>query len=231
VSSQFLARIKDNISGLARRYKTTEGETFTDYSSLTDKIAQKDNRLLGDSDNNVQPLLIQMNDFLENKLNDKVEQEKYYMTIPIPVSELDFEGEVKASLIPKCMRTKYNYYENYYFGKNANLVTSAEDTSIYRGTYQNLNSISSQNISNIGQSIGGSYNIFSTQVEANRGYNINSTQEELDRYAILKINRQDIRNKDCNLHLFGYCIRRKKTWKPDDSADENKCYIGDEEKQ
>ncbi len=95
VSSQFLSKIKDNINGLARRYKTTEGETFTDYSSLTDKIAQKDNRLLGDADNNVQPLLIQMNDFLESGLNAKIQEEKYYMTIPIPVSELDFEGKEK----------------------------------------------------------------------------------------------------------------------------------------
>jgi len=58
---------------------------------LTDKIAQKDNRLLGDADNNVQPLLIQMNDYLEGKLNDKITQDKYYMTIPIPVSKLNFE--------------------------------------------------------------------------------------------------------------------------------------------
>jgi len=49
--------------------------------------------LLGDSDNTIQPLLIQMNDFLESGLNTKIEQEKYYMTIPIPVSELDFKGE------------------------------------------------------------------------------------------------------------------------------------------
>gem|GEM_PF-1991200 len=47
----------------------------------------------------------------------------------------------------------------------------------------------------------------------------------------MKINKQEIWNKDCNLHLFGYCLRWKKTWKPDDSADEKKCYTGDTEKQ
>jgi hypothetical protein len=91
ISPQFLSKIKDNVAGLARRYKSTEGETFTDYSSVTDKIAQKDNRLLGDLDNDVQPLLIQMNDFMEKGLNTKIEQEKYYMTIPIIVNELELE--------------------------------------------------------------------------------------------------------------------------------------------
>jgi hypothetical protein len=56
-----------------------------------DKIVQKDMRIAGDLDNNVQPLIIQLNDFLESGLNAKIEQEKYYMTIPIPVNELDFE--------------------------------------------------------------------------------------------------------------------------------------------
>ena len=95
---------------------------------------------MGDADNNVQPLLIQMNDFLEGKLNDKVEQDKYYMTIPIPVSELELEGDIKIPPTfrvtglppPKCVRKTYNYYENYYFGKNANLVTNAQDTSVFR---------------------------------------------------------------------------------------------------
>ncbi|HBB03396.1 TPA: hypothetical protein DCZ39_00620 [Patescibacteria group bacterium] len=119
VSSQFLSKIKDNINGLARRYKTTEGETFTDYGSLTSKIAQKDNRLLGDADNNIQPLLIQINDYLEKGLNTQIEQEKYYMTIPVSTSELDFEGQTRRSigLKPKriCTRKTYNYYENYFF--------------------------------------------------------------------------------------------------------------------
>lgn len=50
---------------------------------------------MGDIDNDVQPLLIQINDALESGLNTEIEKEKYYMTIPIPVSELDFEGKKK----------------------------------------------------------------------------------------------------------------------------------------
>ena len=83
---------------------------------------------MGDLDNNVQPLLIQMNDVLENGLNEKIQDEKYFMTIPIPVSELNFEGDIKIPApfrvykvpLPKCIRKTYNYYENYYFGTEAN---------------------------------------------------------------------------------------------------------------
>jgi hypothetical protein len=55
--------------------------------------------------------------------------------------------------------------------------------------------------------------------------------EELDKYAALKTNRQDLRNKECYFHLFGSCIRRAKNRKANDDADENKCIIGDQEKQ
>lgn len=243
ISSQFLSAIKDNVAGLARRYKTigsgTNAKTFTNYSSLTDKIAQKDNRILGDLDNNVQPLLIQMNDYLENQLNEKIETEKYYLTIPIPTSELELEGDIKIPPTfratglppPKCIWKTYNYYENYYFGMNANTITSAPSTSIYRWTYQNLISASGQIINDPLQSIGWSYDIFSVQTQANRGYNINSTKDELALYDQLKINKQELWNRDCVMHLFGYCVRWKKTRKPQDSDDEDKCYIGDEEKQ
>ena len=235
ISSQFLAKIKDNIGWLARRYKTTEGETFTDYSSVTDKIVQKDNRIVGDSNNNVQPLLIQINDYLENGVNDKIQQEKYYMTTPIPVSELDFEGKKKGLIQKKCTRKTYNYYENYFFGTNANSITSAEQTNIYKGTFQNLTSISGQTISNTGQSIGGSYKLFSTQIEANRGYDFNTTKDELDRYAQYKTNKQSLRQLKCTNYFLwrkrlGICMRPRSR-SVNDSSDGNKCNIADTQKQ
>ena len=232
ISSQLLAKIKNNIGWLARRYKTTNEETFTDYSSVTDKIVQKDNRIVWDLDNNVQPLLIQINDVLESGLNAKIQEEKYYMTIPVPLSRLDFEGEKKRR---KDTWKKYDYYENYFFGRNANSITSAEQTSIFKGTFQNLTSISGQNITKARQSIGWSYNIFSTQIEANRWYDFNSTIEELDRYAKYKTNKQDLRELVCPKYLFwrerlNICIKKRARW-VDDNADGNKCYIGDTEKQ
>ncbi len=235
ISSQFLSKIKDNIAGLARWYKTTEWETFPEYSSTTEKIIQKDNRIVGDLDNNIQPLLIQINDALESGLNTKIQQEKYYVTVPITVSELDFEGQEKWTLQKKCTWKTYNYYENYFFGKNANRITSAEDTNIYKGTFQNLNTISGQNITKPLQSIGGSYTIFSTQIEANRWYDFSNTQEELERYSKYKTNKQSLRQLKCNQYFLWWkrlniCIKPRSRAK-NDSAVENKCDSTDPNKQ
>ena len=54
------------------------------------------------------------------------------MNIPIPLEELEFEGEMKKILIPKCVRKTYDYRQNYYFGINAKLITSAEQLTSYR---------------------------------------------------------------------------------------------------
>lgn len=97
--------------------------------------------MLGDLDNNVQPLLVQMNDYMESGLNAKIQDEKYYMTVPVPMSELDFEGKKRGTFKKRCTRQVYNFYENYFFGNNANLVSNAQQASIYRGTFQNLSSI------------------------------------------------------------------------------------------
>jgi len=92
---------------------------------------------VGDLNNNVQPLLIQINDYLENGLNTKIEQEKYYLTVPVPVSYLDFKGQRKPTIgvpLPKliCVRSKYDYYRNYYFGMDVDSLKTATDTNIYR---------------------------------------------------------------------------------------------------
>lgn len=91
ISTMFQSKIKDNIAGIARRYKNTEGESYTDINGTTDKINQQDNRIRGDLENNVQGILIQINDYMEEGLNDKIEQEKYYLTVPIPVEYLQVQ--------------------------------------------------------------------------------------------------------------------------------------------
>jgi hypothetical protein len=88
----------------------------------------------------------------------------------------------------------------FYFGKSANLIQNAQELSIYRGTFRNLTTLSGVNYPAIpfvsnnpiksnqdttklqNKSIGASYDIFSTQVEANRGYNLMNTQQEYERY-------------------------------------------------
>lgn len=84
-----------------------------------------------------------MNDFLQNGLNTKIEQEKYALNIVIPLSQTEFEGDIKIRRVtklslplpipfPTCIRKKYNYYENYYFGKNVNQIMNVQETSALR---------------------------------------------------------------------------------------------------
>ena len=229
IGSTFLSKTQDNVAGLARRYRT--GTSFDEINGHTDKINQTDNWILGDNDNNVQPFLIQINDFLESGLNTKIEDEKRYLTIPIPTSSLEFEGKEIWIAQKKCVRKTYNYYENYFFGKNANLITSAQDTTIYKWTYQNLNTLSWQTTTNLTQNIWASYRIFSTQVEANRWYNIGNAQDELERYDNYKTNKQSLRYVKCRgIRLLGSCIG-KSVRVADDSADEDKCDVNDTDNQ
>jgi len=112
MSTMFQSKIKENIAGAARRYKNTEGESFTDINGTTDKINQQDNRIVGDLENNVQGLLIQINEYMEKGLNDKIEQEKYYLTVPVPVEYLKVQGQEKKG---KCIWPTYDYFHTYYF--------------------------------------------------------------------------------------------------------------------
>lgn len=175
---------------------------------------------------------MEINEYLESGLNTKIEEEKYYLNIPIPIGYLNFDGERKRG---KCARETYDYYHNYYFGQNAKLIQTAAESSIYRGTFQNITGIQNQEVQNTTQSIGSSYKIFSTQIEANRGYNIYNAQDELDLYNDIKTNKQDLRGMTCPKYLFNrerlnICIK-KRVRSPDISDDEDKCTIGNEEEQ
>jgi len=232
MSTMFQSKIKENIAGAARRYKNTEGESFTDINGTTDKINQQDNRIVGDLENNVQGLLIQINEYMEKGLNDKIEQEKYYLTVPVPVEYLKVQGQEKKG---KCIWPTYDYFHTYYFWKDVNFLKSAEDTSIYKWTYQNLNTLSGQSVNAPLQSIGWSFKVFSTQIEANRGYNIGNAEDELERYNANKTNKQELRGLNCTKYLFNreslnICIK-KRVRKPDDSATEDKCNRADTDQQ
>jgi hypothetical protein len=52
------------------------------------------------------------------------------------------------------VNTKSNIYENFYYGKNALTFSNVEDASIYRGTFQNLNSLDNINLTGTKKSIG-----------------------------------------------------------------------------
>ncbi|MFA5747781.1 MAG: hypothetical protein WC872_01575, partial [Candidatus Absconditabacterales bacterium] len=242
ISSKFLSTINDNISSISRYYKKNgSGIINNDINSHFNKIIIKDSWILGNG--TTPPLLVQLNNQLQEDLNNQIEEEKYYMNIPLPLTHLEFKGKqdqanikfkgIKIPIAKKyCTREKYDFWKNYYFGIDASNIDSAENLSIYRGTFQNLTGISEIKKSDILKSIGGSYNIFSTQIQANKGYNLLNIQNDLNTYNNNKITTH--RKQECSKYLFGIsrlpCIKAKQRVK-DDNADQNKCYIGDNSKQ
>jgi len=51
--------------------------------SHIDKIVQKDSYVVSDFETNYAPLIVEYNDRLEEVLDEKVEEQKYYMKIPM----------------------------------------------------------------------------------------------------------------------------------------------------
>ncbi|MBP7061372.1 hypothetical protein KBA84_00880 [Patescibacteria group bacterium] len=125
---------------------------------------QRDDVVFRDLDN-VEPTIKLYNDMLENKLNNKIVQERYYMHIPLPVRYVKSKKE-KGTLV--CV--DYDVvYDMFYFGNKASSITSAQELSTFRGTFLNLESLSGVNLmTSTGKSSMASYNVLSQQVEANR---------------------------------------------------------------
>ena len=69
------------------------------------------------------------------------------MKIPLPIT---YENVDYYNLI----FTKYSYYQNYYFGKVASSISDLNDLSIYRGTFQNLDSLTGQTVTTPEKSVG-----------------------------------------------------------------------------
>jgi hypothetical protein len=87
IGTKYLTRIRDNVKTPARRYQpNADGNLTLSFDSHYNKIAQKDLRIVGDTEKGISPLLIDFNNKLEKSLNDKIEEQKYYMKIPIITS-------------------------------------------------------------------------------------------------------------------------------------------------
>ena len=87
-------------------------------------------------------------------------------------------------------------------------------------------------MTNILGSVGNSYHVFSTQVEANRGYNIGNAQEELDMYNRDKINKKSLRYVKCTgIKALGTCFFGRNIRVADESEDEDICDPEDINKQ
>jgi hypothetical protein len=134
------------------------------------------------------------------------------MDIVIPSSYRE-KLPIKLRKIKKSIEDFTLEYKNYYFGKLVDTITKAKDLSIYRGTRRNLTfedlqrttqkkiendtiNPSKSNTDNTDlslKSLGGSYDIFATQVEANRGYNFLNMQTEYNTYQEKKTYKETSR--------------------------------------
>ncbi|MDR2416444.1 MAG: hypothetical protein LBD75_07825 [Candidatus Peribacteria bacterium] len=209
-STKNAVTLRDNVMAGGRwltGYQDEDGaQLITRTDSSIDKINLKD--IVNGGNESVQGALLSFNTALEKAVDKKIEEEKYDMDIVLPVSyattQAEKVGGCKRVLGIKICKNKTNKYleskyEVFYFGKSANLISSAQELSIYRGSYRNLSTLSGINYTTLqsgsnpakdtqdkttlsNKSIGASYDIFSTQVEANRGYNLLNTQDEYNNY-------------------------------------------------
>jgi hypothetical protein len=89
--------------------------------------------------------MITFNNALEDILNDKIEQEKYWMNEVIPLTYLKYDGDKKFDVWKpwkfKYVWKNYSAFENYFFGIKAKNLNNMQDTSAYRGTYRNFDDI------------------------------------------------------------------------------------------
>jgi len=81
--------------------------------------------------------MVSFNDAMEKALDERIEEDRLYMTLPVIVqyNHQDFKTEKKRILlIPKrwCEKITDDIYNNYYFGTYAADITSAEQFSAYK---------------------------------------------------------------------------------------------------
>jgi len=75
----------------------------------------------------IKSIFVELNDFMEKKINDKIEKEKYYIDVPLITSYNYYEKENRLYLLkPYCLTIKKDFYNNYYFGQNAINVTGMD---------------------------------------------------------------------------------------------------------
>ena len=171
----------------------------------------------------VEPFLIMINNALQEAVDTKVENEKYRMNEVIPLTYLKYSW--LARWLWKCVWDKYDAYENYFFWENAKYLQSMEDTSTYRWTYRNyiwIDSLTIQDIQNSQnpstdipdldlnkKSIWWSYEIFATQVDANRWYNYNNSLEEYEVYSGNKTAKMENWDVTCVSKFLWICWKRR----------------------
>lgn len=188
----------------------------------------------------VEPFIIMLNNALEEAVDKKVSDEKYRLNEVIPLTYLEYEWDKR--FLWQCVWQVYNAYENYFFWKSARFTQSMEETTTYRGTYRNYISIDNLTIQDIQnsenpstdisgldlnkKSIGWSYEIFATQVDANRWYNYNNSKKENDMYNETKIAKIENRNVNCVSKFLWIC--RKRRWSAESHTNWSWCDLSED---
>lgn len=220
----FLSTVKDNTQAAARWYKKTgSGEWVDGIDSHIHKIALKDSLTLWDIEKGISPIVVSFNDAMEAALDKKIEQNRWYMTLPVFVEYIHKDRTNKKQKIwlvakRRCQRTTNDVYKNYYFGTYAQDILSAQEFSAYRGTFRNLTSLSGVAVvdtwymsSNI-KTLGASNNLFATQVEANRWYNVMSAATDYDTYSENKVKEKRVISCSKRFRILWidlFCMSRK----------------------
>ena len=219
-----LSTMRENVFAWWRWIKEYQNENWekslvADSDSSAAKLQLKDDVLLWND--NLQWLIENLNELMEDMVDKKIEDNKFSMDIVVPVS-------YKKVTWKRVFFKRYYFvdrYENYYFGNNARLIDSAEDLSIYRWTYRNLNGLSGVSYDSLLmwenpikwqyettdlklKSIWWSYDIFSNQVEWNRWYTMLNVESDLDIYDENKTQKESEQNGG----FLGLRRVRKKTW-------------------
>lgn len=226
---KFLKTITNNVETANRWIETRTWSDWKSYylgafdtvykkAELNDEIALRTN---GD----VEPFIIMLNNALEEAVDIKVEEEKYWLDEVIPLTYLKYEWESKWN--GKCVWNIYDAYENYYFWENAQYLKSMEETSTYRWTYRNYNAIDWLTIQHIQssknpstditeldlnkKSIWWSYEIFATQVDANRWYNYDNSLKENELYSWNKTAKMENWDVTCVKKFLWICFKRRRS--------------------
>jgi len=190
----FMSQMRDNTQAASRWYKkASDGSIVDAVDSHIGKVELKDSWVLWDVWSGVSPLLVNYNTKLEAKLDEEIVNKQWSLKVPVldTWSYARYEKKSKLAGIKKyCSTEQEDSYQNYYFGKKVSDIKDPQDLSIYKWTYRNSTGLQYEPVyldaarakSWFTQSLGASYGVFDTQIEANRGYNIFSAARESDVY-------------------------------------------------
>ena len=205
-----------------------EKSMMVDSDGSIAKMQLKDDMLLWN--NSLQWLIENLNDLMENMIDKKIESEHLGMDIVVPTS---YKVVTKKRVDFKCY-SFVDRYENYYFWDNARLIDEAENLSIYRWTYRNLENLSWVTYGTLLEwknpakseydptdlklkSIWWSYDIFSSQAEWNRWYTMLKVEDDLDVYD------EEKTTKDPESYRDIFSRVKRKIWPKFCDDDDDEC--------